>query len=53
MQELQDLGYEAVAYGFFDDDIQVSFTKDCECCTAHSIVKYIESVIIASKNLKR
>ena len=51
MKELQGLGYQALAYGFYEDDIQVSFTKDCESCMEHSIVEYIESVIIASKEI--
>ena len=51
MQELQGLGYQALSYGFYEDDIQVSFTKDCECCMEHSVVKYFESVIIASKEI--
>ena len=50
MDELQGLGYHGITYGFFEDSIQTAYTQGCQCCTEHSVVKYIESVIISSKN---
>ena len=50
MDKLQWLGYHGIAYGFFEDSIQTAYTQGCQCCMEHSVVKYIESVIIPSKN---
>ena len=46
-RDLEGLGYRAVAFAFFEDDVQVSYTKACMCCVKNNVVDYIRSVIIA------
>lgn len=47
LKDLEGLGYRAVAFAFFEDDIHVAYTKECVCCMKNSVVDYIRSVIIA------
>ena len=45
--ELQRIGYNAVAYGFFENDVQAAYTTSCTCCVTPTIVDYIHAVFIA------
>ena len=48
---MQQLGYRAVAYGFFEEDVQVAHTDECGCCAAPGVVQYniIHAVTVAGK----
>ena len=50
VKELETIGYRAVAFGFFEDDVQAVYTTDC-CCVTAPVVEYIRAVIIAGKLL--
>ena len=52
-KELEDLGYKAISYAFFDDDIQTAYTKHCRCCLERNVIDYIRAVIIAGIELKQ
>lgn len=45
--ELEKIGYHAVAYGFFENDVQAAYTTTCTCCVTPQIVNYIHAVTIA------
>lgn len=45
--ELEKIGYHAVAYGFFENDVQAAYTTTCTCCGTLPIVNYIRAVTIA------
>ena len=41
------IGYWAISYGFFEDDVQTAYTTECSCAVIPSVVDYIRSVIMA------
>ena len=47
LTELGELGYRAIALGFFEDDVQAVYTPDCSSCITAKLVDYIHAVIIA------
>ena len=49
VRQLQQLGYRAVAYGFFEEDVQVAHTDDCACCAAPGVFQYIHAVTVAGE----
>lgn len=49
MEELQEIGYKAVAYGFLIDDVQTAFTADCIKCIEPQIVDFIRSLVVVGK----
>ncbi len=51
MEELQEIGYKGVAYGFFDNDIQTAYTTDCVCCVEHRVADFIRSVMVVGMNV--
>lgn len=50
--KLEGLGYRAVAFGFFEDDVQMVHTEDCARCFTPKIVEYIRAVITSGKDNK-
>lgn len=49
-RELEKIGYRAVAYGFFENDVQAAYTTSCTCCVTPEIVNYIHAVTVAGIN---
>ena len=47
MSELENLGYAAFAFGYFEDDVQFTSTPTAHCCASSHIVEYLHSVIVA------
>ena len=49
MSELENLGYAAFAFGYFEDDIQFTSTPTAHCCASSQIIEYLHSVIVAGE----
>ena len=49
MDDLEDIGYAAFAFGCFEDDIQFTSTSDASCCASPKCIEYLHAVIVASK----
>ena len=47
ISELENLGYAAFAFGYFEDDVQFTSTPTAHCCASSQIVEYLHSVIVA------
>ena len=45
-RELQQLGYCAVAYGFYNTDSEIAYTTNCSLCADPKVVQYIHGVIL-------
>ena len=50
-EKLQQFGYWAVAYGFFEVDVQVAHTDDSDCCATPAVVQYIHAVTLAGNSV--
>lgn len=50
-RELESLGYRALAFGFFEQDVQTAYTTECSCAITPSVIDYIRSVIVAGMYL--
>lgn len=48
--ELENLGYAAFAFGYFEDDVQFTSTSTAKCCASPQIIEYLHAVIIAGKS---
>ena len=46
-RELESLGYRALAFGFFEHNVQTVYTTECSCAITPSVIDYIRSVIVA------
>ena len=51
MQQLQDLGYSAFSFGFFEEDVHFVSTLDVSACTHHKVLQFLISLITASECL--
>ncbi len=49
MEELQNIGYRAFAYGFLADDIQTAYTTTCMKCTEPQVVDIMRSLVVVGK----
>ncbi len=49
MEQLQNIGYRAFAYGFLADDIQTAYTTTCTKCTEPQVVDVMRSLVLVGK----
>lgn len=43
------MGYSGFAWAFYKDNVQFSSTKDAICCSAHSVLEYLHSLVVSSE----
>ena len=51
MQKLQDLGYSAFLFGFFEEDVHFVGTSDADVCSHPKIIQYMMALMTASECL--
>lgn len=47
-KKLETIGYKGLAFGYFQDDVQVVYTENCAACVTTKVIEYIRAVIIAA-----
>ena len=47
IQKLQDLGYSAFSFGFFQEDVHFVGTSDANVCSHHKIIQFLIALITA------
>ncbi len=52
MKELQSLGYQALAVGHFEDDLQVAYTTDVTQVVDRSFLESIRAAMINGINFQ-
>ena len=45
-KQLERMKYRCLAFGFFQDDVQVVTTKDCAGCPSEECIEYIHALTI-------
>ena len=46
---MESLGYRGLAVGFFEENVQVAFTSDCERCMTGRVVEYLGGITLAGE----
>ena len=49
MTKLEELGYAAFAFGFYQDDLQFVSTSNATSCCSPPLIEYLHAVVIAGK----
>ena len=45
-KELEKMKYRCIAFGFFEDDVQVVTTTDCSSCISPRCIEYIRAITV-------
>ena len=51
-RNLEQLGYRAMAFGFFEDDAQAASTSDCTTVLQPKFIEYIHSVTVVGSSAR-